>query len=149
MVYPCQSPCYPDPRRSLAADADVVVAFSQGGTMLAIYMDEMRKALRPVQWRLGVFFCGAMIDDEDFQLLDKLPLPALYIHGGDTDPWGRHGEKMLPKMYTELEMLEHSDGHSFPSAQPRAGEIYQRVICRMRHATKTLAGCQRNGSASA
>ena len=31
--------------------------------------------------------------------------------------------------------LEHSDGHSFPSAQPRAGEIYQRVICRMRHAT--------------
>jgi len=44
MVYPCQSPCYPDPRRSLAADADVVVAFSQGGTMLAIYMDEMRKA---------------------------------------------------------------------------------------------------------
>ena len=47
MVYPCQSPCYPDPRRSLAADAvDVVVAFSQGGTMLAIYMDEMRKARR-------------------------------------------------------------------------------------------------------
>ena len=45
--------------------------------------------------------------------------------------------------------LEHSDGHSFPSAQPRAGEIYQRVICRMRHATKTRAGCQRNGSASA
>lgn len=22
-----------------------------------------------------------------------------YIHGGDSDPWGRHGEKTLPKMY--------------------------------------------------
>ena len=33
-----------DPRRSAADAVDVVVAFSQGGTMLAIYMDEMRKA---------------------------------------------------------------------------------------------------------
>jgi hypothetical protein len=47
-----------DPRRSLAADAvDVVVAFSQGGTMLAIYMDEMRKARR---WR----FKGNVISQE-------------------------------------------------------------------------------------
>lgn len=56
--------------------------------------------------------------------------------------WAAGGDSAAPR-------LEHSDGHSFPSAQPRAGEIYQRVICRMRHATKTLAGCQRNGSASA
>lgn len=27
-----------------------------------------------------------------------------YIHGGDADPWGRHGERMVPKMYRELEM---------------------------------------------
>ena len=56
--------------------------------------------------------------------------------------WAAGGDSAAPR-------LEHSDGHSFPSAQPRAGEIYQRVICRMRHATKTRAGCQRNGSASA
>eukprot|EP00438_Fugacium_kawagutii_P016078 Skav230944 [mRNA] locus=scaffold3010:8049:10270:- [translate_table: standard] len=75
-------------QRSLGAASeamDIVLAFSQGGTMLAIYMDEMRKALHPVQWRLGVFFCGAMIDDKQFQLTDPLPLPAL-CHG--EGPWG-------------------------------------------------------------
>ena len=31
----------------------------------------------PVPWRLGVFFCGAMIDDPRYQLREPLPLPAV------------------------------------------------------------------------
>ena len=51
--------------------------------------------------------------------------------------WLCHLQMGLSKMgYRRAEpRLEHSDGHSFPSAQPRAGEIYHRVICRMHHAT--------------
>ncbi|CAK9076412.1 UPF0483 protein [Durusdinium trenchii] len=89
-------------------DPDIVLCYSQSGTMLAMYMDVMRKdrlVSTPVPWRLGVFFCGAMIDDPRYQLREPLPLPAVYIHGGDADPWGRHGEKMLPKMYKDWRML--------------------------------------------
>ncbi len=35
---------------------------------------------RPIEWRLGVFVCGAMIDDPKFQLIEPLPLPAVW-HG--------------------------------------------------------------------
>eukprot|EP00439_Symbiodinium_sp_Y106_P033057 s1341_g3.t4 len=113
------------------APIDVVVAFSQSGTLVGILMDILRKAKKPIPWQLTVLFCGAMIDDVRYALEEPLASPALYVHGGDGDPWGRHGERCLPKMYTELEMLEHEDGHSFPSTAPRASEIYQRVLQRM------------------
>ncbi|CAE6935184.1 unnamed protein product [Symbiodinium sp. CCMP2592] len=113
------------------APIDVVVAFSQSGTLVAILMDFLRKAEKPMPWQLTVLFCGAMIDDVRYALEEPLATPALYVHGGDADPWGRHGERCLPKMYTELEMLEHADGHSFPSTAPRASEIYLRVLQRM------------------
>lgn len=113
------------------APIDVVVAFSQSGTLVAMLMDILRKAKKPIPWQLTVLFCGAMIDDPRYALEEPLASPALYVHGGDADPWGRHGERELPKMFTELEMLEHEDGHSFPSTPPRASEIYQRVLQRM------------------
>ncbi|CAE7510567.1 unnamed protein product [Symbiodinium natans] len=113
------------------APIDIVVGFSQSGTLLAIYMDTLRKANRSMPWLFTVLFCGAMIDDARYALDEPLALPALYVHGGDADPWGRHGERCLPKMYADLEMLEHTDGHGFPSSAPRASEIYQRVLQRM------------------
>ncbi|CAJ1367856.1 unnamed protein product [Effrenium voratum] len=114
-----------------ASPTDIIVAFSQAGTMLALYADALRKAQRPIPWRLSVLVCGSMIDDPRYALQEPLDHAALYIHGGDADPWGRHGERMVPKMYRELEMLEHEDGHGFPASHPRAQEIYQRLLQRM------------------
>ena len=71
-----------------------------------------RQALRPVQWRLGVFFCGAMIDDEDFQLLDKLPLPAL-CRGPGVQGLGPGGWNYWGFLWKKIMRLEISFPNSF------------------------------------
>mmetsp|Transcript_132966 Transcript_132966/g.231102 ORF Transcript_132966/g.231102 Transcript_132966/m.231102 type:complete len:418 (-) Transcript_132966:67-1320(-) len=121
---------YLDEKLQKEGPFDAVVAFSQSGTMVAMYMDYLRRLGREVPWKLSVFFCGAMIDDVKYVLKEKLSQPAIYVQGGDADPWGAHGKKQLPLMYEEVKMFEHQDGHTFP--QTNAGEIYEEIAREMR-----------------
>lgn len=116
------------------APIDVVVAFSQAGTLLAMLIEAYRKRGKEVPWRLSVVFCGGMIDDPDFQFDEMSPQPTVYIVGGDNDPWAVSGKTCLPLMYTDLTVLEHNDGHVLPTTQPQAGEVYARVSTLMRAA---------------
>jgi len=111
---------------------DVVVGYSQGGTALAMWLDSLRKVGKDAAWQMNVLFCGSMIDDERRIFQERSSKPTLYVHGGAGDPWGRHGERCLPRMYSDLEMFEHQDGHVFPTSQPRADEIYAEVVKRVR-----------------
>merc|ERR1711862_74975 len=45
---------------------EAVVCFSQSGTLLAIYIEHMRRQGREVPWHLNVLFCGSMIDDPKY-----------------------------------------------------------------------------------
>merc|ERR1740123_572782 len=80
---------------------DVVVAYSQSGTLLAIYQE-------------------------------KLAMPTIFVPGGLADAWGVHGLMTLPLQYSDLMILDHQDGHGFPTKPPRATEIYQRIVVEMR-----------------
>lgn len=110
---------------------DVILAFSQAGTLVAMLMDAMRKRGCDIPWRQNILFCGAMIDDTDYQLKEAFDFPAVYVVGGDTDDWGAHGKKCLPQMYRNLTILEHDDGHAFPTSAPRAKDIFSCVLQKM------------------
>jgi len=113
---------------------DVLVCYSQSATLAAMYLDLLRREGREPPWRLSAFFCGAMIDDVRYQLEEPLLQPTIYVSGGKGDPWHEHALKTLPKMYTNILMLAHDDGHAFPSRQPHAGKLYKRIVWEMRTA---------------
>jgi len=97
---------------------DVLVAFSQSGTLAAMYLDKLRTEAKPNPWRLSLLFCGSMIDDLRLQLQEPLALPTIYVAGGDKDDWCAHGLRCLPKMYTDLKVLTHEDGNIIGFQRP-------------------------------
>uniref|UniRef100_A0A7S4UZH4 Serine hydrolase domain-containing protein n=1 Tax=Alexandrium monilatum TaxID=311494 RepID=A0A7S4UZH4_9DINO len=123
---------YLDECISREGPVDALLCYSQSATAAALLMDSWRRDGKEPTWRINVFFCGAMIDDKRYQLKAPFSIPTMYVPGGDNDPWGRHGLDCLPEMYTDLTILEHTDGHTMPTSQPRAGEIYERILRELR-----------------
>jgi len=117
------------------APIDVVVAFSQGSSMVSLLVEVMRRFGQAPPWRLSVFFNGGNIDDGRFQFEagQSSQVPTVYV-GGRADPFGGYILGLVRGMYTNLSVLEHDDGHSFPTTQPRANEVYEEVSALVRSA---------------
>jgi len=106
---------------------DVVVAFSASGCMVGMLIEMLRRKGEKPPWRLNVFFCGSNIDDHRYQFEEPCSLPTLYMTGGDKDSLYRWSLMLVRKMYSNLRVLGHDDGHVLPTTRPRATEIYSQI----------------------
>eukprot|EP00434_Breviolum_minutum_P000178 symbB.v1.2.000150.t1/scaffold9.1/size550961/6 len=86
-----------------------------------------------IPWRLSVLFNGMRVRDRSFERLFNTPLdlPCLMVFGRQ-DEFYRYGKMSQVALYEDPWVLEHDEGHKFPSAAPRAREIYDEVITRIR-----------------
>ncbi|CAE6912420.1 unnamed protein product [Symbiodinium sp. CCMP2592] len=128
---------------------DVLVAFSQGCIMTHLLAGHLRKeppakqasmrwhhtrnGTEQMPWRLSVFFCGMHIRDKEFMHLFETPLPhpTVHVFGKEDEfyDYGRDGFGYKPQeeYYIDPVILTHEEGHQFPTKQPRAKQIYDRV----------------------
>merc|ERR1711933_255973 len=98
------------------APIDVAVAISQGSAVIAGYLEFLRERGEAVPWRLSILFSSVPPENH---FLAKAPEeqwdhPVVAILGGETDPWYIAGKAALPLRYSNLTILEHADGHTFP-----------------------------------
>lgn len=104
---------------------DVVVAFSQGVIVASNVAHRLRKVGKPIPWRLSLFFsCTAPCPCDMFE--PPLSVPTFFV----TSPqYVEHtfGVSAFSELYSDIVFLEHEDGFSFPTSQPRAQEIYERL----------------------
>eukprot|EP00930_Biecheleria_cincta_P005953 TRINITY_DN106916_c0_g1_i1.p1 TRINITY_DN106916_c0_g1~~TRINITY_DN106916_c0_g1_i1.p1 ORF type:complete len:586 (+),score=114.02 TRINITY_DN106916_c0_g1_i1:49-1758(+) len=130
---------------------DVLVAFSQGCIMTHLLIGHMRKETptnvfpeehrrfygrdsgEEMPWRLSVFFSGMHIRDKDYMNLFDTPSPhpTVHVFGKEDEfyDYGRDGFENKPQeeYYVDPLVMTHGQGHMFPSDQPRAKQIYDRV----------------------
>jgi len=114
------------------APVDLVVAFSQGSSMVAILIEMMRRAGQEPPWRGNVLFNGGNVDDKRYEFQEQCDLPTVYVAGGAADTFGEYITGEIKAMYSNLTLLEHQDGHNFPTTQPRASEVMDQVAGLMR-----------------
>jgi hypothetical protein len=130
---------------------DVLVAFSQGCIMTHMLIGHLRKETptnvfpevhrrfygrddpEEMPWRLSVFFSGMHIRDKDYMHLFDTPSPhpTVHVFGKEDEfyEYGRDGFENKPQeeYYVDPLVMTHAQGHMFPSDQPRAKQIYDRV----------------------
>lgn len=109
------------------APVDVVVAFSQGSSAVSLFVEHLRRKQLKPPWRLMIFFCGGNVDDPASAPQEPCLVPTIYVSGGRLDPFDVFIHASVGRAYPQLRLLEHGDGHSFPSTAPRAGEVYAEV----------------------
>lgn len=107
---------------------DVVLGFSQGCVMSHLVAATLRDRGEPLPWRLSLLFNGMRVRDERYRRLFEPPLalPCVMVFGR-TDEFFEYGRASQLELYEDPVILEHEEGHRFPSRQPRAKEIYQEV----------------------
>mmetsp|Transcript_115501 Transcript_115501/g.224687 ORF Transcript_115501/g.224687 Transcript_115501/m.224687 type:complete len:373 (-) Transcript_115501:167-1285(-) len=108
---------------------DVLVGFSQGCIMTHLLAAVLRDRGEPMPWRLSVQFSGMRVRDDRYTRLFKeaMVLPVVQVYG-KRDELYAYGRQSQPELYQNPVILEHDEGHKFPSQKPRATEIYERVL---------------------
>ncbi|CAJ1367305.1 unnamed protein product, partial [Effrenium voratum] len=129
---------------------DVLVAFSQGCIMTHLLVGYLRQedlaaqvpskrwhctrnSKEEMPWRMSVFFCGMHIRDTDYMHLFETPSthPTVHVFGKQDEfyDYGRDGFGYKPQeeYYVDPLIFTHEEGHSFPTKQPRAKQIYDRI----------------------
>jgi predicted esterase len=108
---------------------DVVVGFSQGCIMTHLLAAVLRDRDEPIPWRLSVQFCGMRVRDDRYARLfeEALMLPVVQVYG-KSDELYAYGRQSQPELYKAPVILEHEEGHKFPTQRPRSTEIYERVL---------------------
>lgn len=114
-----------------AGPFDVLVAFSQGCAISHVVAGLLRERGEAVPWRLSLLFCGLGVRDPALTPLFQPPLespPALMVFGGRKDLFYEYGLRMQVPLYADPIVLEHDEGHKFPSKSPGAQLIYDRCV---------------------
>jgi len=130
---------------------DVLVAFSQGVIMAHLLIGHLRKespggrelyperwkharnSAEDMPWRMSVFFGGMHIRDKTyFDLFDtKSSHPTVHVFGKEDEyyEYARDGlgNKPMEEYYEKPTVLTHDQGHEFPTAPPRAKQVYDKV----------------------
>jgi len=108
---------------------DVVVGFSQGCIMTHLLAAVLRDRGEPLPWRLSVQFNGMRVRDDRYTRLfeEALTLPVVQVYG-KSDELYAYGRQSQPELYKNPFILEHEEGHKFPSQRPRSTEIYECVL---------------------
>lgn len=107
------------------APIDVLVAFSQGVLMGTFLANRLRVLGKPIPWRLALLFTSTgPCACDSFE--PALPIPAVFVTSPKYHSYA-YGVSAMKKLYHEVTVAEHEDGMTFPTTQPRAQEIYQRL----------------------
>jgi len=108
---------------------DVLVGFSQGCIMTHLMAAVLRDRREPIPWRLSVQFSGMRVRDDRYTRLfeEALMLPVVQVYG-KSDELYTYGRQSQPRLYENPVILEHNEGHKFPSQRPRSTEVYERVL---------------------
>jgi hypothetical protein len=132
---------------------DVLLGFSQGCILMHLIIAYMRKKkvggrevyperwkhTRSTQddmpWRLSVFFNGMHVRDKRYFDLFEKPLPnhpTVFVYG-KADEYYEYskdgfGNKNQEEYYEKVISLTHEQNHEFPTQQPRAKQIYDKVV---------------------
>ncbi|KAK3284312.1 hypothetical protein CYMTET_8032 [Cymbomonas tetramitiformis] len=94
---------------------DVLLGFSQGCIPITMLTARYRQRDEKPSWGLNVLFCGIPVRDSDYDELFKTPLqlPAVLVYG-KKDELYEYGQ-LLKTVYSSPVILEHEEGHKFPS----------------------------------
>mmetsp|Transcript_86571 Transcript_86571/g.222994 ORF Transcript_86571/g.222994 Transcript_86571/m.222994 type:complete len:587 (-) Transcript_86571:29-1789(-) len=130
---------------------DVLVGFSQGCIMANLLIGHLRKeapggrelyperwkharhGAEQMPWRISVFFSGMHVRDKRYSDLfeTKSPHPTVHVFGKEDEyfSYGRDGfgNKPVEEYYEDPVVLVHDQSHEFPTAMPRAKQIYDKV----------------------
>lgn len=111
---------------------DVLVGFSQGCIVTHLITGLLREKGEELPWRLSVLFNGLRVRDQRYsKLFEKtLSQPSLMIFGKN-DPYYAYGKQSQMSMYDNPVVLEHDEGHKFPTNNAAGKEIYSRVVKEM------------------
>mmetsp|Transcript_72415 Transcript_72415/g.172589 ORF Transcript_72415/g.172589 Transcript_72415/m.172589 type:complete len:563 (-) Transcript_72415:93-1781(-) len=112
---------------------DVIVAFSQGTIFTQLLLGCLRKQGQEIPWRINLFFAGMHIRDKQWEHLYDTPsdLPTVLVFGKDDEFYdyqrtGLGTGRVIEKCFESPIVLEHAQGHVFPTDDPTASEIYGR-----------------------
>mmetsp|Transcript_74534 Transcript_74534/g.129244 ORF Transcript_74534/g.129244 Transcript_74534/m.129244 type:complete len:666 (+) Transcript_74534:42-2039(+) len=109
---------------------DAVVTFSQASSMISMFVEDLRRRGQEPPWRLTVQFNGGSITDARYAFPSKSAHPIIYVAGVKDDFYFLKDH--VAAMYESVLLLEHDDGHSFPQTQPKAKEVYDRLVAELR-----------------
>jgi len=111
---------------------DVLLGFSQGCIVTHLIAATLRQRGQAIPWALSVFFCGIPVRDNKYMDLfnDPLPVRSVQIYGKEDEMYD-YGKSAQPGMYVDPIILEHTEGHKFPTRCPHKAEIYERVCQEM------------------
>jgi len=111
---------------------DAILSFSAGASMVSMLIEHLRRKGEALPWRLTMLFNGANVDDHRYQFKETCSSPIIYVVGGEKDNFFVWGLTLVSKMYTNMLVLGHEDGHQFPMSAPRSTEIYSRMALELR-----------------
>eukprot|EP00933_Yihiella_yeosuensis_P053285 TRINITY_DN5149_c2_g1_i3.p1 TRINITY_DN5149_c2_g1~~TRINITY_DN5149_c2_g1_i3.p1 ORF type:complete len:303 (+),score=52.32 TRINITY_DN5149_c2_g1_i3:59-910(+) len=108
---------------------DVLLGFSQGCIVSHLIAGLLHERGETIPWRLSLLFCGMRVRDNRYRRLFEVPLdvPSVMVFGRQ-DEFYDYGKASQVELYKDPIILEHDEGHRFPSQQPRAKEIYEEVV---------------------
>lgn len=108
---------------------DVILGFSQGCIVSHLIAGLLRERGQEIPWRLSVLFNGMRVRDRRYEKLFETPLdlPCVMVFGKQ-DEFYHYGKASQSVLYKDPIVLEHDEGHKFPSAAPKAKEIYDEVV---------------------
>eukprot|EP00747_Dinoflagellata_sp_TGD_P084370 gnl/TRDRNA2_/TRDRNA2_162485_c0_seq3.p1 gnl/TRDRNA2_/TRDRNA2_162485_c0~~gnl/TRDRNA2_/TRDRNA2_162485_c0_seq3.p1 ORF type:complete len:115 (+),score=26.54 gnl/TRDRNA2_/TRDRNA2_162485_c0_seq3:42-386(+) len=102
--------------------------------MVNFLVGHLKKETDVMPWRISVFFNGMHIRDSRYHVLfdKKAKQPTVLVFGQKDEYYkyakeGWCGDKPIANYYENPLVLEHGEGHQFPSQQPHANEIYQQI----------------------
>jgi len=127
-------------RRVTDSPVDAVVGLFEGCIVVHLAAARLLQQDAQLGWPVSVFFGDLPIRDdrwaEPFAKGAKAKHSSIHIFGR-SDEYYHYGRRaagrIAPEDYYEAALvLEHEEGHRLPSLQPRAGEIYKRVVQEVR-----------------
>jgi len=106
---------------------DIICGYSQGAIMAHLITGFLRKDGEVCPWRLSLLFNGMRAFDDKYNYLFEEPFqqPAVLVFGR-SDGFYKYGKETLPKLYVDPVILEHDQGHQYPSG-PDSNEIYAEI----------------------
>eukprot|EP00440_Ansanella_granifera_P058202 gb/GFBE01063086.1/.p1 GENE.gb/GFBE01063086.1/~~gb/GFBE01063086.1/.p1 ORF type:complete len:334 (+),score=61.30 gb/GFBE01063086.1/:1-1002(+) len=106
---------------------DVLLGFSQGCIVTNLITGILASRGQEIPWKLSVLFNGMKVRDNRYRQLfdDKIRHPVIMVFGKQ-DQFYDYGQTQIG-MYEDPIVLEHDEGHKFPTAKPQAAEIYEAV----------------------
>eukprot|EP00747_Dinoflagellata_sp_TGD_P194727 gnl/TRDRNA2_/TRDRNA2_62478_c0_seq2.p1 gnl/TRDRNA2_/TRDRNA2_62478_c0~~gnl/TRDRNA2_/TRDRNA2_62478_c0_seq2.p1 ORF type:complete len:173 (-),score=12.33 gnl/TRDRNA2_/TRDRNA2_62478_c0_seq2:40-558(-) len=112
---------------------DVLLGFSQGCVMSHLALGILRERGQQIPLRLGLFFNGLAVRDDKYKELFREPidLPAIMVFGKQ-DQYYEYGRDSQTAMYTNPVVLEHDEGHRFPTRHARGQAVYRECVRQIR-----------------